>query len=593
MLTQKEPCELGIAMQARRAWREDERASHAMRIIWTLLLNLWVLLRWPWLAMRRARAAPTGAWLAIVIDGPVVEIGRRQPWWGQRPRTVSLHAIRDVVALAREDSNVRGVLVTIRHLRGGSAIATSVRQALVETRTAGKRLVAYLPDGAGTRELLVASAADSVIAGPQTVISALGYALEVQHVKQALDRVGVEAEVIARGRYKTAAEFLTSPAMSDAQREQLEATLDTCFDELVRALSEGRKRDAETVRRWVDEGPWTADDAREHGIIDDIAYPDELARKLDPSSERGASMVPAGRYRSRRRIRWRSLVRKPIVAVVQVHGAIVSRDDDQMLPVADAEAICDVLDAVRDDRNVAGVIVHVNSRGGSAVASDRILRAMRRVRERKPVIACLGDVAASGGYMVAVGADAILAQPTTITGSIGVIGVRLVMGELMRKIGVTTSVVKRGERADMMTVTRHLSAGERGAWDRHIDQTYRAFLEAVAQGRGRAVDSIEPLAGGRVWSGKHAVERGLVDELGGFEAALARMKERLGAVGEVAEPMVVGGRSMLDMLSMLLIASPAAAGWLRGAGVTDLAWLAAGNERDRVLAWCEVVEQAR
>ena len=231
--------------------------------------------------------------------------------------------------------------------------------------------------------------------------------------------------------------------------------------------------------------------------------------------------------------------------------------------------------------------VVVSSRGGSALASDRMLRELTLLAKEKPVAVYMGDVAASGGYMIAVGAPTIVAQPTTVTGSIGVIAARMSAESLLSRIGVAIEVVKRGARADMMNPARPLSGDERSALERQLEEIYRAFLEVVARGRGRSVEQIEPLAGGRVWSGRDAHQHGLLDRLGGFDVALADVVRRIGPSGDRLEPVVVGPEHFgpPGPLARLIRGGAEA---LRLDGVVALAEIAASEPRAGAWLWSEV-----
>lgn len=511
-----------------------------MRFAVGLLVNLILLALLPLRLLRRARAAPRNAWLKIVIDRGVVELGRKVPFWVRRKEPVSLQALRDLVKEASADARVKGILVRLEAFGNGSARATSLREVLLAARAGGKTVVVHMPHGGGTLAYYIASAADRVLLGPESEVDLTGFAVEASYLRGALDRVGVEPEVLARGRYKTAGEFLEQKSMSEAQREQIGALLDVAHDALIDALSAGRKVDRARAERWVDEAPWSARAALEAGLVDAVVYDDEVPRTLDASREEGAPLTPAGRYLARRSVRWAPLIRAPYVAVVDIVGPIATEAPTTLVPMALEEPVCRALRAVREDRRAQGLLLHVSSRGGSALASDRMLREIKRVAEKKPVVAYLGDVAASGGYMVAVGAHAIVAQPTTVTGSIGVIAARFVLQPLLRRLGVATEVVKRGRRADMMSAVRPLSPDERAHFERHLDEIYDGFVAAVATGRNKSPADIEPLAGGRVHSGRDAHSHGLIDRLGGFDVAMEELKRRIGPKAERIRPARVG-----------------------------------------------------
>ena len=544
-----------------------------LRLLWFLIVNLLVAVFFPLYAWRRSRACPQGAWLRVEIEGSIVELAPRLPFWRRRKRPFALEGLRRVIDLAASDPRVTGFLIEIEGLHAGSATATGLRELLLHAKAKNKRVVAYLPSGAGTRELFVASAADRILIGPETDVTALGFAIEAPYLKGALDRAGLRPEVFARGAYKTAGEPLLLQQMSDPQREQLGLLLETAWDVLVDALASGRNLTRDAVERFINDGPWPAKSAVDYGFVDAIAYPDQVEKQLEARRKDGAPLVPAGRYLRRKRIPWRRLPR-PRIGVVEVHGPIVSEARGPM-PVASEEAVCEALDRAREDDSVRGAVLHVDSRGGSALASDRMLHAVKRLAETKPVVACLADAAASGGYMVAVGAHKIVAQPTTVTGSIGVVAARVVISPLLERLGVSVEVVKRGARADMHSPTRQLEDGERAVIERQLDHVYRSFIDAVALGRKRELAEIEPLAGGRVWSGRDAQARGLVDRLGGFDAALVELRALLGSGAEKLEPMLVGPRRL----------APAALGLPRFVALTAVLPLLPRSLRD-VLALC-------
>jgi protease IV len=513
-----------------------------LRLPYFLFVNLLVLMFYPLFVWRRKRACPSGAWLKVEIQGSVVELAPRVPFWRRARRPFALQALRRVIEASAGDPRVTGLLFEIDRLNCGSATATGLRELLLWAKQNSKRVIVYLPSGAGTRELYVASAADRILVGPETDVTALGFAIEAPYLKNALDRAGIRPEVFARGAYKTAGEPLLLQQMSAPQREQLGLLLDTAWDVLVDALASGRNLSRDAVERFINEGPWPAQGAVDHGFADGIVYPDALEKQLETRRKDGAPLVPAGRYARRRRIPWRSLP-KPRIGVIEVHGPIVSEARGPM-PVASEESVCEALEMAREDRGIRGALLHVDSRGGSALASDRMLHAVKRLAEKKPVVACLADSAASGGYMVAVGAHKIVAQPTTVTGSIGVVAARVVVEPLLERLGVSVEVVKRGARADMHSPTQSLEDGERAVIERQLDHVYRSFVHAVALGRNRELHEVDELAGGRIWSGRDAQARGLVDRLGGFDVALSEVKSLLGAGAERLEPVLVGPRRL-------------------------------------------------
>jgi protease-4 len=494
------------------------------------------LLTLPWRLLRRfgpaGRPRP-GTYLAIEIDGAVEEIPappRPWPWRLRAPPTFSIRALSKVVELAAEDSRVEGLVVTVRSLHAGFARLASLRAVLARARAAGKRVVLNLPVGGGTREVHLATAADRVLLGPRAPLSPVGLLSSTRYLRGALDRAGVVPDVYGRGRYKTAAEALEKRAMSEPQREQVDAILDRVHGEVLEGLREGRRVDADRARAIVDGAPYVGEEARAAGLVDAVAYDDEVAARLRPDGTR-APVRPAQAYlASRMSLRSRAFQARDVIAVLRLHGPIagVSRVPP-LSSMVSGERIVAAARQLRAHPRVRAVILHVDSPGGSALASDRIHHELTRLAQAKPLVACLGDVAASGGYYAAVAAREIVARPATITGSIGVISARLVLEPLLSKLGVATEVLQRGARARLLDGFAPLDEETRAAIHREIDALYRGFVQVVADGRKRAAEEIEPLAQGRVWSGADAHERGLVDSLGGFEDALAATRRLVGA----------------------------------------------------------------
>ena len=493
------------------------------------LLRLPLLPLW-WLG--RLVGRPRGDWLSIRLRPRLVELPRIRPFLARwipgvaRVLPTPLSALHRLAELVGADPHLRGVVVEIPHMHAGWAQCAGVRDAIARMRDRGVRVVAYLPQGGGSREMWVASSAERVLLGRQATLIATGLSIESRYLKPLLDKLGIAVRPMAQGEYKSAAENLARDSMSEPQREQLSALLATLERALVGGIASLPGMDEERARALFDRGLVRGEDAVEAGFASGLCYEDELPLALT-EDDRPAKLVPAGRYLSFHEARFFSRVlRRPYVAVVDVHGPIVSDMPGLGRSAADPASLAAALRAVRRDRFAAGVVLHVSSPGGSAVASDLIHREVVRLREKKPVVACFGDVAASGGYYVAAPAHAIVAQPVTITGSIGVVSAKVVAAELLESVGVRTETLRSAPHADMFSPARELSEEERGIVDRELAAFYRVFVSIVAEGRGRPVEEIEPLARGRVWSGADAHERGLVDRLGGLDAAVEEVRAR-------------------------------------------------------------------
>ena len=484
----------------------------------------------PWLALRRTLGrARAGTYLLVEIDGAVEEVAAPPRWWPPpSARAFSLHALRELVDEAIRDRHVRGLVVTVKSMRAGFATCASLRAVLARARAGGKRVVVHLPQGGGTRETYAAMAADHVLLGPTAGLAPVGLLATARYLRGALDRAGLVPEVHAHGRYKTAAERIERTSMSDAEREQVGAVLDRAHGELLRAIADGRKVHPERARVLVDGAPYTGAEAVSAGLADATAYEDELPARLAEGGNKAPLRHAESYLRARTALRPGALRSRGVIAVVRVHGAIAGGGG---LPFRSMAIDGRVISAVRIARAsplVRGVILHVDSPGGGALASDRIHHELVQLAVEKPLVACMGNVAASGGYYVAAPAHAIVAQATTITGSIGVIAARIVVEPLLARLRVATEVLQRGAHARLLDPFLPLGDEDRAALDREIEQIYRAFLGVVASGRHRPVEEIEPLAQGRVWTGADAHAHGLVDRLGGFEDALEVVRERIG-----------------------------------------------------------------
>lgn len=515
-------------------------------ILLRLLSNLFRALLWPLSYLRFSRAVPEGAYVSLTIRGAVGDMAPPPKFWERfgKPRTPSLRAIGKLVDAIALDPRIRGLVVTLESFGGGMATATSLRGALSRLRVAGKEVVVVLPFGGDTKEVYVATAGSKILVGPQTTLSPLGFSTSVRYVKGTLAKLGLTPDVLARGEFKSAGEQLTRDDMSPQQRQQLEEIFDLFHDELLTAISTGRGLDKERARALIDGGPYRPEAAIEAGLVDGTAYEDMVPTFLG-SADAPAQLVPAGTFMGMRdALRMRPILRPSVVGVISVHGAIAMAGPMPFGSATD-EKLISAIRAARKDRRVKGVILHVDSPGGSALASDRIHHELMQLRAEKPLVACFANVAASGGYYVAAAAHEIVAQPTTITGSIGVVAARVVLSPLLSKLGIVTQTVKRGARADMMDPSRPFTPDEREALLRELEGMYDAFVGIVADGRKLPVPVVRKIAEGRVWTGAAAISHKLVDALGGFDVALARVQARIGGAGASAlEPVIVrGGRS--------------------------------------------------
>jgi protease IV len=454
----------------------------------------------------------------------VFTIGDRDPYG---------RLLRRLAAIG-SDPAVAALVVKIDSLPFGAGRTEEVRAALAAIRER-KPVLAYVLGG-GTREYWLATAATAIALPPGSTLDVTGVSTSRLFLKEGLARLGVAFEVVARGGYKSAPEPLVRTSSSPESREMTNALLDDVFARFVGDVAAARRLPPERVRALVDTGLHSSEDAKAAGLVDEVLWPDELDAWATRLAGRRVRL--GGTYRpepERRAQRWG---RPPVVEVVRVEGTIVpgkSRAAPGGGGLAGAETIAGQIKRAAEDRQVKAIVVRIDSPGGDGVASDLIWRELVRARLRKPVIASMGDVAASGGYLVAVGADAIVAEPSTLTGSIGVFALKPDASGLLSKLSLSREAFARGENAQLFSAAKPWTASERQAVEKQIEMFYRIFVDRVAEGRKLPRAEVEPLAGGRVWTGKQAFDRRLVDRLGSYDDALSLARERahLGGAGDV------------------------------------------------------------
>ncbi|MFB4277349.1 MULTISPECIES: signal peptide peptidase SppA [unclassified Nonomuraea] len=437
---------------------------------------------------------------------------------------------------ARQDPRVKALVVKIGGNPLGLAMAQELRQAVIQFRASGKLTVAFGETfgefGGGTVPYYLATAFERLYLQPSGDVGLTGVALEQRFVKGALGKLGVGYEVGQRHEYKTAANTFTQDHMTDPHRESMARIVESVTESLVAGIADGRRLDPGKVRELIDRGPFTATEAEEAGLVDGLAYRDEVYDEVKRAAGEEAHLLYVSRYARSAAVR--KLPQPMADGVALVHGiGMIRTGRSGRSPLGGSGAmgsdtISAALRAARRDDHVKAVVFRVDSPGGSYVASDTVWREVTLTRKVKPVIVSMGDLAASGGYFISMAADVIVAQPGTLTGSIGVYGGKPVLSEMLEKIGVNSEMVSEGANAGMFSTSRGFSPEQ---WDRvnaWLDRIYDDFVGKVAKSRDLTRDRAHELARGRVWTGADAHAGGLVDELGGLEDALALARKRAG-----------------------------------------------------------------
>jgi protease-4 len=507
----------------------------------------------------------------------------------------------DVLAqvMGREGSSVRAFVENLRKAKRDPRIASvllmpsgfelpfwgkvqELRDAILDFRDSGKAVVAFLEYG-GDREYYLATAADRVFLLPTSPLDLAGVASYQMFLRGTLDKLGAYPDLIQIGPYKTAANQLTQTGMTPEHREMTEWLNRDLYDQLVGGIADARSMTVERVRALLDEGPFTAEAALRAGLVDDLAYQDQLddlVAELRPASGE-AELVEASVYQ---RVSARSVGIQPRsrIALVYASGVITSGEstfDTVNGAVVGSDTMVEQLRRIRGDDSIRAIVLRVDSPGGSAVASDVIWRELAITRDAdasRPLVASMSDLAASGGYYISMPAQVIVAQPATLTGSIGIYGGKVVLGGTADMVGITTETVQAGRNASINSPFERFTPEQREKVLAYMEGFYGVFLEKAAESRGATTGEIDAVARGRVWTGQQAYERGLVDELGGLDAAIAIAKERAGIPADEDVELVVypPRRTLLEALAEQL-GSPEAGVWSLLAGHGDRRAIAA------------------
>jgi protease IV len=497
--------------------------------------------------------------------------------------------LREAVAAihrAAEDPRVAGLIAQVQIPAAAAGPVQELREAITAFSDV-KPSLAWAETYPGTLSYYLASVFREVWMQSSGTVGLVGFATNALFLRDALNKAGIEAQYIARGEYKSAANRFTQDRYTDAHREADSRLIESLHTQVWKAVAESRHLDAAEVDALADKAPLLRDDAVTGRLVDRIGFRDEayariseLVGALGISPDTGGADsddAPPRLYLSRYARSTASRPtppmlsipgrkNKPTIAVVTLHGTIVSgRGGPQLLPLGNSSAGADTIaaalrEAAADD-SVSAIVLRVDSRGGSLTDSETIWREVNRVRDGgKPVVASMGAVAASGGYYVSMSADAIVANPGTITGSIGVVTGKLVARELKDRLGVGSDSVRTNPNADAWSINQPFTDEQHAHVEAEADLFYADFVERVAHGRKMTVEAVDAIARGRVWTGADALERGLVDELGGLRTAIIRAKvlaglERDADVRLVSYP----GSSLLDMLRPKASSQPAAA----------------------------------
>lgn len=434
------------------------------------------------------------------------------------------HAIHKLMRAAA-DPSVAGLLLRLEAPPGSWASCQDLRATIQRVRKAGKPVYAFV-ESPGNALVWIASACDRVFLLPVGDVNLVGVGAELTFFGSLFDRLGIKPDFEAAGAYKSFGEPYTRSFASPANQEAIRAIIEDWQQELVAGIAEGRDLTVDQVRALLDRAPLAAQEALDAGLVDQLAYQDEMKKWLEEHHGGKAKITDFNNW-SRRdaMLEWTEHWGEDpaTVAIVHMDGPIVNDDRGPAIMVR-ARHVAPLLAKLREDDDVRAVILHVNSPGGSAVASDIIWREVDLLQRKKPVVACFEDVAASGGYYLAAPAAEIIARPATLTGSIGVFGGKLVLEEGFRRLGIHTQEVAAAPNATLFSSSRHFTEDQRVRFRESLQRFYDGFVQRVAAGRKQPMEAIEPCCRGRVWTGRAAQLQGLVDRQGDLTDAVERAR---------------------------------------------------------------------
>lgn len=427
---------------------------------------------------------------------------------------------------AKVDKRISALLLDINFSGAGWGKSDEIRDAIADFRTSGKPAYAYMEYGAN-KEYYLATSCEKIFVAPTGDLFITGLAAEVMFFRGSLDKLGIEPDVFQIGKYKNAPDQFTRKEMSEAHKEVIDSILDDLYGRLVNSIAAARKKTPDEVRAAIDNAPVRAVHARELGLIDGANYRDEvyaeLKKRLGYKDSDKLNTVSGGTYRD---IKPESvgLNTGERIAIIYASGAIgsgKSNDSPYGEQSVGSDTVSKAITDAAEDKNIKAIVIRVDSPGGSSYASDIIWHAVESAKKSKPVVISMGDVAASGGYYISCNANKIVAEPSTITGSIGIFAGKPVMKGFYDWLGVSTEYVMRGKLAGMFRETEKFTPEERTKFEAMIKSTYYdEFVPKVAKGRNRDAEYIDSIAQGRVWMGSQGKQNGLVDEFGGLDKAI-------------------------------------------------------------------------
>jgi protease IV len=469
--------------------------------------------------------------LTLKISGALPDYVPEDPFrriFGPQPQ--SLGGLLAQFRKAKVDKRITAVLLDIDISDAGWAKSEEIRSAIQDFRTSGKPVYAYMEMGLN-KDYYIATACDKIFVPPPGEIFTIGLSADVMFFRGTLDKLGVYPDVYQIGKYKSAGDMFTQKQMTDAHREYINSMLDDLYGRYVEGVATARNKTVDEVKSLIDSAPYTATQAKDAGLIDGAMYREDVEKELKKRlGYKDSDELHIARGSDYKQISQESLGlnKGEKIAVVYASGDIVSGKSSFGSggeETIGSDSLVKTLNEARDDKGVKAIVLRIDSPGGSSLASDIIWRALEAAKAKKPVVVSMSDVAASGGYYIACNANKIVAEPSTITGSIGVVGGKPVVKGFYDWIGVSNEYVMRGKNAGMFRESEKFSESEQAKFKEFLNSTYDDFITKVGKGRNKDKEYIDSIGQGRVWTGSQGKEHGLVDEYGGLDKAIEIAKQ--------------------------------------------------------------------
>ena len=450
----------------------------------------------------------------IKLDGTLADNPTENPFsalMGDKENMLSLKDLLETIRIAKQNDKIAGIYIESGLLSSGSASLEAIRRSLIDFKESGKFVVAYA-DNFTQGNYFLCSVADKVFLNPQGILELTGLASQTLFYKGLMDKVGIEMQIFKVGTYKGAVEPFMLDKLSEANREQIQSYISTIWDNIAEGIAESRGISVNDINHYANEGLFFADPVKtvECGFIDELKY-------------------------------------KPEIAVLYAEGEIKAQTPGNFYDIEQSitEKMADELIKLKNNDDVKAVVFRVNSPGGSAYISEQIWRQVVELKKVKPVVVSMGNVAASGGYYISCAANKIIAEPNTLTGSIGIFGMFPNASGLFGKLALTTDIVKTNTFSDLGDLSRPMTESEKALIQGYVERGYQTFLSRCAEGRGMTTEAVNAIGQGRVWTGEQAKERGLVDELGGIELAISTAAG-LADLDQYSVTTVSGSKNFLD-----------------------------------------------